>query len=333
MEQITEVVPRDVLKAELTASRKLRTTNRSDNEIYVFTAKQAPNLMREVGRLREIAFRASGGGTGQPFDVDIFDTMNTPYRQLIVWNPESEEIVGGYRFIVGTDAKFDSDGQPVLATSHMFNFSQKFIKEYLPYTIELGRSFVTLEYQSTRRGTKSLFALDNLWDGLGALIVLVPDFRYFFGKVTMYPSFPRKCRDMIRYFMKVSFNDQLKLVTPKNPLNIEGDIKFLSSLFPGKSYKKDYRALKSIIRESGYSIPPLVNAYIGLSPTMKVFGAAINEEFGDVEETGILINVDEILPEKRMRHVDSFIMNYPLAFKLNMLFKIKRIKRRKKRAL
>ncbi|HZK04024.1 MAG TPA: GNAT family N-acetyltransferase [Bacteroidaceae bacterium] len=331
MEQIIQAVPRNLLKAELIESRRLRTTNKSDNEIYVFTAKQAPNLMRETGRLREIAFRDSGGGTGHSLDIDYFDTMSTPYRQLIVWNPESEEIVGGYRFIVGTDAKFDSNGQPILATSHMFNFSERFIKEYLPYTIELGRSFVTLEYQSSRRGAKSLFALDNLWDGLGALIVLVPEFRFFFGKMTMYSSLPVKCRDMIRYFISMNFNDSLKLVLPKKPLNIENDIELLNSLFSGKSFKKDYRILKSTIRAAGYSIPPLINSYIGLSPTMKSFGTAINEKFGNVEETGILINVNEILPEKRLRHVDSFIMNNPLVFKLNMLFKIKRIKRKKKR--
>ena len=167
MEEIIAPIPKELLKAELTEDKRLRFTNRSKNEIYVLTAADSPNVMREIGRLREIAFRAAGGGTGLSVDIDEFDTMEKPYKQLIVWNPEANDIIGGYRFIVGSDVRFNEDGTPILATAHnMFHFSKRFIEEILPVTIELGRSFVTLEYQSTRMGAKSLFALDNLWDGL-----------------------------------------------------------------------------------------------------------------------------------------------------------------------
>ena len=175
MEEIIAPIDKQILKSELTEDKRLRFTNKSNNEIYVVTWKNAPNVLKEIGRLREIAFRAAGGGTGQPMDLDEYDLMEEPYQQLIVWNPDAEEILGGYRYLLGDEVKFDEHGKPVLATAHMFNFSDKFLKEYLPTTIELGRSFVTLEYQSTRAGSKGLFALDNLWDGLGALTVIKPN--------------------------------------------------------------------------------------------------------------------------------------------------------------
>ena len=306
-EKIIQPVERELLKSELTPNKQLRLTNKSNNEIYIVTAQDSPNVMREIGRLREIAFRNAGGGTGKALDIDEFDTMEGGYKQLIVWNPDAEDIIGGYRFIYGTDWKMNADGQPLLATSHMFKFSNRFLTDYMPYTVELGRSFVAVEYQSIRKGTKSIFALDNLWDGLGALTVINPKLKYFFGKMTMYPSYIRRGRDMILYFLKKHFDDKENLITPMKPLVIETDPKELEALFSADDFKEDYKILNREIRALGYNIPPLVNAYMGLSPTMKLFGTAINNGFGDVEETGILIAVDEILEEKRVRHIDSFI--------------------------
>lgn len=316
-QEIIKPIDKALLKSELTPERQLRMTNKSHNEIYIVDAHNAPNVLREIGRLREIVFREAGGGTGKALDLDEFDTMDNCYKQLIVWNPEEEEIIGGYRYILGKDVDIDKDGQPILATSHMFHFSEKFMRDYMPQTIELGRSFVSLGYQNTNRnGSKSLFALDNLWDGLGALTVIQPDVRYFFGKMTMYPSYIRKGRDMILYFLKKHFEDKENLVIPTKPLKIEADPKELEALFCEDSFKDDYRILNREIRSLGYNIPPLVNAYMSLSPTMKLFGTAINYGFGDVEETGILIAVDEILDDKRVRHIDSFIKEHPEALKI-----------------
>ena len=316
MEDIIAPISKELLKAELTEDKRLRMTNKSNNQIYIITAQDSPNTMKEIGRLREIAFRAAGGGTGMSMDIDEYDIMDNPYKQLIVWNPEAEEILGGYRYILGTDVRFDEHGAPILATAHMFNFSDKFLKEYLPTTIELGRSFVTLEYQSTRGDSNGLFALDNLWDGLGALTVVMPNVKYFFGKVTMYPSYIRKGRDMILYFLKKHFADKDSLITPMKPLQLEADEKELAALFCKDTFKEDYKILNGEVRKLGYNIPPLVNAYMSLSPTMRMFGTAINYGFGDVEETGILIAVDEILAEKRIRHIQSFIENEPDACNL-----------------
>ena len=306
MEEIIAPVSKELLKAELTADKRLRYTNKSHNEIYVVTWQDSPNVLREIGRLREIAFRAAGGGTGMSLDLDDFDMMEEPYKQLIVWDPDVEAILGGYRYLLGAKVKLSEDGQPILATSHMFHFSENFMRNYMPYTIELGRSFVTLEYQSPRQGSKGLFTLDNLWDGLGALTVLVPDVRYYFGKMTMYPSYNRYGRDMILYFLKKHFEDKDRLIVPIHPLHLEADTEELRKLFVYEDFKEDYKILNSEVRKLGYNIPPLVNAYMGLSPTMKMFGTAINDEFGDVEETGILIAVDEIREEKRRRHIETF---------------------------
>lgn len=311
MEEIIAPISKEILKAELTEERRMRFTNKSNNEIYVVTAHNAPNVMKEIGRLREIAFRAAGGGTGKSMDIDEYDVMPNPYKQLVVWNPEAEEILGGYRYLLGDEVEFDEKGHPILATAHMFEFSDKFLKEYLPYTVELGRSFVTLEYQSSRAGAKGLFALDNLWDGLGALTVIKPNMRYFFGKMTMYPSYHRQGRDMILYFLNKHFEDKDRLITPTKPLALETDPRLLEEMFCCDSFKEDYRILNTEIRKLGYNIPPLVNAYMGLSPTMRMFGTAINYGFGDVEETGILIAVDEILEEKRLRHIESFVKQNP----------------------
>ena len=309
--EIIAPIPKEVLKAELTDDKRLRMTSKSNNEVYVVTWQDSPNVVREIGRLREIAFRAAGGGTGLDCDLDEFDTMDNPYKQLIVWNPEADEIIGGYRYILGPDIKLDEKGQPILPTSHMFHFSDKFIIEYMPYTIELGRSFVTLEYQSTRSDNKSIFALDNLWDGLGALAVIMPDCKYFFGKMTMYPSYNRKGRDMILYFLRKHFGDKEGLVIPTKPLELEHDPKEFEKLFCEDTFKEDYKILNHEVRALGYNIPPLVNAYMGLSPTMKMFGTAINYGFGDVEETGILIAVSELYDQKRQRYVDNFAKEHP----------------------
>ena len=307
MEPIIAPISVDVLKAELTPGKKLRDTNKSHNEIYVITHHDSPNVMKEIGRLREEAFRDSGGGSGLSMDIDEFDTMENPYKQLIVWDPDSEKILGGYRYILGPDIRLDDNGQPLLATSHMFRFSEKFINEYLPYTIELGRSFVAPEYQSSKAGTKALFALDNLWDGLGALGITNPTMKYFFGKMTMYPEYNREARDLIQHFLFKHFKDDENLVTPMDPLVIETPAEKMDAILTEKEFNDDYKLLNAEVRRLGVNIPPLVNSYMSLSPSMKTFGGGINHEFSEAEETCILIAFDEIYEAKKARHIDSFI--------------------------
>jgi len=309
MEPIIEPVSREALKAELTPETLLRTTNRAGNELYV-VGPGAVNVIREIGRLREIAFRQDGGGTGKPLDIDEFDTDPAyGYKQLVLWDPEAQEIIGGYRFCVCSKALFNREGQPILTSSHMFHFTKKFIKQYLPYTLELGRSFVSIEYQSSKAGAKSLYALDNLFDGIAAIGILYKkQLRYFFGKATIYREYPTEAREMVMCFLKKYFGKGHRLLSIRKEIKVDkATRRRYYKLFKGLSFKEGYRVLKGEIQKMGVSIPPLVNTYMNLSPSMIYFGTGINDEFGDVYDSGILVNFLEMYPEKRQRHADSFV--------------------------
>ncbi len=306
MEPIIPPVSRDILEEELSNHKILRSTNNGDNLIYVVTYHDAPNVLKELGRLREISFREAGGGTGKSIDIDDFDTNANPYKQLIVWSPKDREIIGGYRYFLCDEAKFKSNGVPLLSTSNYFKFSQTFIDEYLPYTIELGRSFVQPKFQPSKDNRKGLFSLDNLWDGLGALVVDHPGKKYFFGKVTMYKDFNKRARDMILFFLHKFFPDKEGLVKPIDPIYIENSPSEFEELFNGSSFEENHKILFQEVRKCNENIPPLINSYMGLSPTMKTFGTVINEHFGGVEETAIMVTISDIYESKKKRHIDTY---------------------------
>lgn len=299
-------IPTEVLLSELTEDKFLRKTNYGDNELYVFSHKNAPNLTQEVGRLRELTFRTAGGGTGMETDLDEFDLSEDPYQQLIVWDPHHKEILGGYRFYIPQEGATGDYITTQLSTSHLFTFSDLFKKEHMPYMIELGRSFVQPAYQGTGRIRRGIYALDNLWDGLGALMVEYPKMKYFFGKVTMYTHYNREGRNLLLYFLNKYFPDPEKMVTPIKPLDTGIDPKEFEDIFNSGSYESDYKLLVKSMRSLGENIPPLINAYMGLSPSMRVFGTAINDEFGDVEETGIMITIADMFDSKIDRHVNTY---------------------------
>jgi hypothetical protein len=307
MRPIIDPVDRELIERELTEDKLLRKTNNGNNLLYVVTHHDSPNVMQEIGRLRELAFRVAGGGTGKDVDIDSFDTMVSPYKQIIVWDPAEKEILGGYRYLICSEAVMDEDGNCNLATSRLFRFTKEFREKYMPHMIELGRSFVQPAYQSTNRKGKGIYAMDNLWDGLGAVWMKNPHIKYFFGKVTMYTTYHREARDLILYFLNKYFGDKENLVVPFEPLVIETDRKVLDSILCGSSYREDYKILSQNVRARGENIPPLINAYMNLSPTMKVFGTAMNYGFGDVEETAIMITVNDMYDEKIERHIKSYI--------------------------
>lgn len=297
MKPVIDPVDREAIEKELTEDAFLRKTNNGGNEIYVITARRSPNIMRELGRLREVSFRAAGGGTGVEVDIDELDEAEGGYQQLFVWDPKAREIIGGYRFTVchETHPKY-------LSTEHYFRFSDRFRREYLPYTIELGRSFVQPHYQGTRTNPKGLYSLDNLWDGLGALVVNNPDMRYFLGKVTMYGDYNKEARNILIYFLNKYFPDKDHLVDPIHPIKLSIDDEAMEKIFTGGCYTEDYKILTRAVRRLQENIPPLINSYMSISPSMKVFGTVTNPDFGDVEETGILITISDIYPNKSERH-------------------------------
>lgn len=309
MKEIVAPLPKEKIIAELTPDKLLRKTNKGGNEIYILTHHDSPSVMHEIGRLREITFRDAGGGTGKETDIDNYDISDYPYKQLIVWDPDAREILGGYRYILCPEAPIDENGEVQMATSRLFHLSERFIREFLPHTLELGRSFVQPAYQSSKAGAKALFALDNLWDGLGALTVDHPEIQFFFGKVTMYQHFHNEARNLIQYFFKKYFRDKENLVYPKKPVEFGYDENEMKSIFTGVDYKEDYRILVQSVRQFGENVPPLINAYMNLSPSMKTFGTAMNEKFGGVLETGIIVTIKDIYEVKYDRHIETYIQD------------------------
>lgn len=309
MQKIIDPVPVDLLKAELTKSKKLEDTNKGHNELYIVTWHDSPNVVTEIGRLREVAFRAAGGSTGQAIDLDEYDKMEKPYKQLIVWDPDNEAIIGGYRFILGSDATFDKKGQPLLASSHQFRFSQQFIDSYLPHVIELGRNFVAPEYQSSKLGAKSIFAMDNLWDGLVAIVMKNPDLLYYFGKVTIYPSYDYISRDLIYHFLWKHFGDKEELVRPWDDQSLmpASDPGLMDLILNKEDMAEDYKLLRSAVRMRGVNVPPNVSAYISVTPKMLMFGTAVNRLMHNIEDTGILISFDDIYHDKKRRHIGAYL--------------------------
>ena len=308
MKPIIAPIDREIIKKELTPDKFLRPTNKAHNEIYIVDAHNSPNVMLEIGRLRELSFRSGGGGTGEEIDTDKYDYMEKPYQQLIVWDPQAEEIIGGYRYLPGYDVELDEKGQPKFVMSHLFTFSEKFITDFMPYTIELGRAFVQPDYQTSKMGTKSLFALDNLWDGLGALIHSVKDARYFIGKVTIYNNYPEVARELIYEYMFRYFPDGDGLIRPKQPVEVSKSTqKMAKGLFSGKDSGSDYKALQKAIRNEGETIPAMFNAYIGLTDTMRMFGSMLDHDFGSVYETGIMVTMADLLETKRKRYIEPYV--------------------------
>ena len=307
MKKIIDPISINDLEKELNKSTFVRKTNYSNHYIYIVDFHNQPNATLEIGRLRELTFRNAGGGTGKSYDLDEYDLREEAYyKQLLVWDPEEKQIIGGYRFLLGTDV-VNSKKFNKTATNKLFDFSKEFINEIFPFTIELGRSFVQPAYQPSSGNRKSIFSLDNLWDGLGALVVNYPDVKYFFGKVTMYLDFNKKGRDFILGFINHFFPNKENWIKAKKPLKLNHEINGFLKEIEELDYKKAYKILNKNLKELDCSLPPLIGAYMNLSPTMRSFGTAMNNNFGKVEETGILITIQDIYPEKKDRHIDSFI--------------------------
>jgi hypothetical protein len=306
MEKIIPPVDKQLLITELTKDKFVRKTNNGNNLIYIFDYKDSPNLMREVGRLREITFRDAGGGTGKEIDIDEFDLGEKPFRQLIVWNPEEYDIVGGYRFAPGSEFEESPERSHLSPTAELFHYSEKFIDEFLPLSIELGRSFVQPNFQPQINLRKGMYSLDNLWDGLGAIVIDYPGVKYLFGKVTMYPHYDYLARDLVLYFMEKFFPDPDHLLTPIEVLPLRHGRDYLDSIFTGATYEDNLKILVQRVRAQNENVPPLVNAYMSLSATMRTFGTSLNRSFGDVEETGILVTISDIYDFKKDRHISTY---------------------------
>jgi len=314
MEKIIDPIPLELLKAELTPEKKLRNTNKGGNEIYDITYANSPNLMKELGRLREVTFRASGCGTGNSVDIDEYDVL-PEYHQLIVWDPEAEAIIGSYRYMIGSEARFKEDGQPYIICSHLYEFSDEFIEHYLPHTMELSRAFVTLDYQSSKAGAKAIYALDNLWDGIAAVMLSHTRLLFLMGKMTIVQSYDDACRELILRFLRKHFPDKDGLAHPYKPVKETLDPRIGDLILNEEDTRKDFRNLKAAVRSLGENIPPMINTYLNTSPTMRMLGCAINDEFLDSYDIGIIIYFDNIYADKFDRHVKTYFSDRMIRFR------------------
>ena len=302
MKPIIAPVETEILLHEL-EGHLLRPSNKAGNLIYDITAHECPNVMREIGRLREISYRAGGGGTGKELDIDDQDIMPRPYHQLIVWDPDNNQIIGGYRYLFGHEAEI-RNGQPFITSAHLFHYSERFIRDYLPNTIEFGRAFVQPMYQKREMGVKALFALDNIWDGIGALLFNHPEMRYMIGKVTIYPGYNEQARELIYAYLDRYHKGEQGLIEPYHPLLSQP---LTHSPFEGEDKQENYHILQHAVREQGTVIPPIFTAYLNLTNDLQFFGNAINDEFSDVLESGIMVDLETVYPEKKERYINSYI--------------------------
>ena len=302
MKPIIAPVETEILLHEL-EGHLLRPSNKAGNLIYDITAHECPNVMREIGRLREISYRAGGGGTGKELDIDDQDIMPRPYHQLIVWDPDNNQIIGGYRYLFGHEAEI-RNGQPFITSAHLFHYSERFIRDYLPNTIEFGRAFVQPMYQKREMGVKALFALDNIWDGIGAVLFNHPEIRYMIGKVTIYPGYNEQARELIYAYLDRYHKGEQGLIEPYHPLLSQP---LTHSPFEGEDKQENYHILQHAVREQGTVTPPIFTAYLNLTNDLQFFGNAINDEFSDVLESGIMVDLETVYPEKKERYINSYI--------------------------
>ncbi len=304
MEQIIDPVPVELLKQELNEKTFLRKTSKAGNEVYVVNYENAPNVLREVGRLREITFRAVGSGSGTACDIDHFDIEDKACYQLIVWNPDADEIIGGYRFTRLKDASFREDGQPYINTAKLFNISPAFVRDYFPYSLEMARAWVQPKYQTREMGVKSLFALDNIWDGIGGLIAKDPSVKYLMGKVSMFATSPRPSLEAMIYFLEKFCGDKENLITGINPELVSEQRKAeLDEMFCGETLQENYKILNNYVTGLGDKVPPLIHLYLNLSSSMKTFGTVMDPDFGEEFDTAMIISVADIYPEKYKRYI------------------------------
>lgn len=301
MQPIIPPVETALLLSEL-EGHLLRPSNKAENLIYDITAHECPNVMREIARLREISYREGGGATGKEMDIDEMDTMARPYHQLIVWDPENRQIVGGYRYLLGSEAEI-RDGQPYITSAHLYHYSERFIREYLPYSVEFGRAFVQPMYQKREMGMKALFALDNIWDGIGALVYNHPEIRYMFGKVTIYPCYNATARELIYHYLDRFHRGDRTLFAPYK----EEPLLPIQTPFEGSDLDQNYHLLQHAVREQGTVIPPMFTAYLNITNHLQFMGNAINDELSNVYETGIMVDIDTIYAEKKERYIAPYV--------------------------
>lgn len=284
MEPIIEEIDKSLLAEEIKGQVCLQELSRGKMQLYVLEGYKAPALMKEIGRLREIAFRTAGGGTGMSCDVDRYDLdSESGFRQLICWDSENCEVMGGYRILFGKDCRLDSNGQPDMPSAHLFRFSEQFISEQLPDMMEMSRSFTS---------TPNIFTLQMLFCGL-AVLCKQNNIHSLFGKVTFYPSYPSEALGLLEAFFSKHCPDHDSWIVPHNPYVVPIP-DYAGSVLVNDSYEADLKALTGALHDRGFDMPPILKSYLRLFRSFRVFGTAVNDIFGNVIETGMFCYLNDL---------------------------------------
>ena len=263
--------------------------------IYLYQHQQSSAIMREIGRLRELSFRAVGEGSGLRRDIDRFDSH---YQHLILWDKEDLEIVGAYR-LADTAKILAEHGKEGLYTASLFQFSDK-MQPYLAQGLELGRSFVQPRYWGKR-------SLDYLWYGIGAYLRQNPQVRYLFGGVSLSNTYPKAARDLMVYFYTLYFNDDQHTAISNSPYDLPPTVlQALQANFSGNNYAEDFVQLKHLLANMGVSIPTLYKQYSELCEPggVKFLAFGTDPDFADCIDGLVLVDIHQIKAQKRARYLD-----------------------------
>ena len=285
-----------LLKEEVNNSEFLGNTL-DGKMIILVDAIKSPFLIKELGRVREISFRAIGGGTGTAHDNDLYDKY---YKHLILWDEEELEVVGAYR-IGECKEIIKSRGIQGLYTYNHCDFNKHF-DDYCNNSVELGRSFVQPKYWGSR-------ALDNLWQGIGAYLASDSNIRYTYGTVTINADTPKKAVAALVYFYSHHFSCSTNMMKAKSPYIISNeDKKYLEELFRGLSYKEGFIVLKKYLKDLGTTVPTLFKQYAELydEGAVRFFDFSVNESLFGVVEGFIIADNSKMKEAKRKRYIKNF---------------------------
>ncbi|CPR16348.1 lysophospholipid acyltransferase family protein [Brenneria goodwinii] len=291
---------RVLLKRALADCETLGTTPDGKN-VYLYrrgTEDYSP-LLRELGRLREIAFRAVGEGSGQRRDLDSYDD---DYLHLILWDESELEIVGAYRFIP-TARQIAEKGKNGLYSHSLFHYGEE-MNPILASGIELGRSFIQPKYWGKR-------GLDYLWLGIGAYLARYPQYRYLFGPVSLSGTLPPTARDLLIAFYRLHFAPSQPLAHSRRPY--PASLPDVLQQFEGTDYQQDLTRLKSMLSNMGCGIPTLYKQYSELCEHNGEHGGVqfvdfgIDPDFNNCIDGLVLVDLQQLKPSRYQRYIAPFI--------------------------
>ena len=279
--------PKALLAAELSEAYMLRKIN-DHIQVYLIDGMHCVSVMREVGRLREVAFQFVGEGTGQVRDIDKYDDY---YKQVVLWDSQQQVIIGGYR-IAKAEEVIQSHGIKGLYNHRLFEFHDAVMPK-LVQGVELGRSFINPSHWGRRN-------LDYLWMGIGAYLAENTDIRYLFGAVSISDDFPRNAQIAIAHFYQAYFGIEEPLASARNVFPIPK-----RNPYYGDNYFKEFKHLKQVLNSYGVSIPPLYKHYGELADMdgVSVLGFNIDAYFNNCVDGLMIVDREKIKPKKVARYI------------------------------